>query len=76
VKGALRPSNAKRLYIDEKSTEIGEIQNENRKVTMRKIGKYREIAAGLLLCLTSILVWVGWPYQEYTNSSQHSYPGH
>jgi len=25
VKGALHPSNAKRLYMDEKSTEIGEI---------------------------------------------------
>jgi len=25
VKGALRPSNAKRLYMDEKSTEKGEI---------------------------------------------------
>jgi len=25
VKGALRPSNAKRLYMDEKSTEIGEV---------------------------------------------------
>jgi len=26
VKGALRPSNAKRLYMDEKSTEKGEIK--------------------------------------------------
>jgi len=25
VKGALRPSNAKRLYMDEKSTETGEV---------------------------------------------------
>jgi len=32
----------------------------------------------LLLCLTSTLqpVWLGRPYQEYNNSSQHSYPGH
>jgi len=31
-----------------------------------------------LLCLTSILlpVWLGRPYKEYKNSSQHSYPGH
>jgi len=27
VKGALRPSNAKRLYMDEKSTEMGEIKS-------------------------------------------------
>jgi len=27
MKGALRPSNAKRLYTDEKSTEIGEIKS-------------------------------------------------
>jgi len=40
VEGSLRPSNAKRLYMDEKSTEIKE-QN-NRKVNGRKIGKYRE----------------------------------
>jgi len=32
AKVALRPSNAKRLYMDEKSTEIGEmIQKDNRK---------------------------------------------
>jgi len=36
----LRPSNAKRLYMDEKSTEIGEIKEQNnRKVKERKIGK-------------------------------------
>jgi len=34
VKGALRPGNAKRLYTDEKSTEIGEIKS-------RIIGKYK-----------------------------------
>jgi len=40
VKGALRPSNAKRLYMDEKSTEKGEIKEQkNRKVKGRKIGK-------------------------------------
>jgi len=41
VKGALHPSNAKRLYTckGEKSTEIGEIKDENRKVKERKIGK-------------------------------------
>jgi len=33
VKGALRPSNAKRLYMDEKSTEKGEVT--------RRIGKWR-----------------------------------
>jgi len=29
-------------------------------------------------CLTSILqpVWLDSPYQEYTNSSHHSYPSH
>jgi len=27
VKGALRPSNAKKLYMDEKSTEKGEIKS-------------------------------------------------
>jgi len=32
VIGALCPSNAKRLYRDEKSTEIGEIDYNNRKV--------------------------------------------
>jgi len=39
VKGALRPSNAKRLYMDEKSTEIGEKEQNNRKVKRRRIGK-------------------------------------
>jgi len=40
VKGALRPSNAKRLYMDEKSTEKVEInQQKNRKVKGRKLGK-------------------------------------
>jgi len=40
VKGALRPSNGKRLYMDEKSTEKGEIiENDNRKVKGRKIEK-------------------------------------
>jgi len=34
--GALRPSNAKRLYTEEKSTEIGDIKDENRKVKRRK----------------------------------------
>jgi len=27
VKGPLRPSNAKRLYMDEKSTAIGEVKS-------------------------------------------------
>jgi len=37
VKGSLRPSNSKRLYTDEKSTEIGEIkEKDNRKVKGRK----------------------------------------
>jgi len=37
VKGALRPSNAKKLYMDEKSTEKGEIiEKDNRKVKGRK----------------------------------------
>jgi len=40
VKGALRPSNAKRLYMDEKSTEMGEIKEKNnRRVKGRKIEK-------------------------------------
>jgi len=40
VKGALRPNNAKRLYMDEKRTEIEEvIKQKNRKVKGRKIGK-------------------------------------
>jgi len=40
VKGASRPSNAKRLYMDEKSTEKGEIKEyNNKKVKGRKIGK-------------------------------------
>jgi len=39
VKVALRPSNTKRLYTDEKSTEIVEIKDENRKVKWRKLGK-------------------------------------
>jgi len=29
VKGVLRPSNAKRLYTDEKGTETGEIKEQN-----------------------------------------------
>jgi len=67
----LRPSNANRLYTDEKSIEIGEIKHRNhRKVQERKIGKQRgrkDCAATLLLCLTSILqpVRLGRPYQEY-----------
>jgi len=40
VKVALRPSNAKRLYTDEYSTEKGEIiEKDNRNVKGRKIGK-------------------------------------
>jgi len=41
VKEALHPSNAKRLYMDEKSTEIGEVnQQKKRKVKgEKKIGK-------------------------------------
>jgi len=40
VKEALRPSNAKKLYMDEKSTEKGEIKKQkNRKVKARKIAK-------------------------------------
>jgi len=40
MQGALRPSKSKRLYMDEKSTEIGEVnQQKNRKVRGRKIGK-------------------------------------
>jgi len=40
VKGALRPSNTKGLYTDEKRTEIGEVnQQKNRKVKGRKIWK-------------------------------------
>jgi len=40
VKGALRPSNAKRLKTDEKSTEIGELKEQNnRKVRGRQIEK-------------------------------------
>jgi len=35
---SVTPSNAKRLYTDEKSTEIGEIKDQNRKVKGRKIG--------------------------------------
>jgi len=42
VKGALRPSNAKRLYKDEKSTERGEVnQQKNRKAKERKNRKVR-----------------------------------
>jgi len=40
MKGALRPSNPTRLYIDEKSTEIEDNNKQkNRKVKGRKIGK-------------------------------------
>jgi len=40
VKGALRPSNAKRLYMDEKSTEKRRNKEKNnRKVKGRKIKK-------------------------------------
>jgi len=38
VKGALRSNNAERLYMDEKSTEIGEINyQKNRKVKREKL---------------------------------------
>jgi len=46
VKVALYPSNAKRLYMDEKSTETGEIKEENIKVKRKSEG---------LLCMTSTL---------------------
>jgi len=36
VKVALRRSNAKRLYTDEKSTEIAEIKEQNKRKVMRK----------------------------------------
>jgi len=40
VKGALCPSNANRLYTDEKSRELGETKGQNnRKVKERKVGK-------------------------------------
>jgi len=40
VKGALRPRNAKRLYMDEEGTEIGEVnEKKNRKVKGRKTGE-------------------------------------
>jgi len=63
VKGALRPSNAKRSHIDEKSTEIGEAnQQKNRKVKGRNTGKYRgrdECAATLSdLYPSTCLTWV------------------
>jgi len=63
VKGALRPSNAKKLYMDEKSTEKREIiEKDNRKVKGEKKSIEKEENV-LLLCLTSILqpVWLGWP---------------
>jgi len=45
VKVALRPSNEKRLYMNEKSTEKREIKEyNNRKVKESKIGKQREIS--------------------------------
>jgi len=43
VKGALRPSNARRLYTNEKSTEIGEIKEQNN----RKIKRKRDCVAAL-----------------------------
>jgi len=48
MKGALRPNNAKRIHADEKSTEIGEIKDQNK----LKIEKAETV---LLLYLTSIL---------------------
>jgi len=39
MKGALRPSNAKRLYTDEKSTEMGGGDEEKRRKKIRIIGK-------------------------------------
>jgi len=48
MKLALRPSNAKRLKMDEKSTAIGEIKEQKNRKVKRKIRL-------LLLCLTSIL---------------------
>jgi len=43
VKGALRPSNAKRLYTDEKSADIGEIKEQKN----RKVKRDRSCAATL-----------------------------
>jgi len=39
VKVYLRPSNTKRLYTDEKSTEKGELNKKNRKIKGRNKGK-------------------------------------
>jgi len=65
VKGVLRPSNAKMLYMDKKSTEKGEVNlqknrkvkggKKNRKVKERKIERKEKEENGLLLYLTSIL---------------------
>jgi len=56
VKRVLRPSNAKRLYTDEKSTEIGEIKEQkNRKVKVRKKECKEKEEPVLPLCLTSTL---------------------
>jgi len=62
VKGALRPSNAKRLYTDGQSTEKGEtIAKVNRKVKGRNIeSKEKEETAATLSDLypSSCLAWV------------------
>jgi len=63
---ALRPSNAKLLYADEKTTELEEIKEEK----YRKI-KWKNEGTMLLLWLTSTLSVLEALYQECNNSSQH-----
>jgi len=60
---ALRPSNAKRLYTDEKNAEIGKIKEQNkRKVKGEKKRKRRDCAATLSdLYPSTCLVWEALP---------------
>jgi len=75
VKGALRPSQATRLYMDEKSTGTGELINR-RIGKQRKEKRNRSCAATLSdLYPSTCLAWEALP-GVYINSSQHSYPGH
>jgi len=58
VKVTLRPRNAKRLYMDKKNLEIGEIKEQNN----RKVKRKRACAATLSdLYPSTCLAWVSLP---------------
>jgi len=71
VKGVLRPSNANRLYTDEKSTEIGEIKEQKN----RKVKRKKRLCCYFVWPLSFNLSGLGGPTRSKKNSSQHSFLG-